>query len=93
MQKKIVDAVEITPEEVRNFFKSIPKEELPQFGAEMEVAQIVVTPKVSEADKQKVIDKLNGFKKKSKREVLVLLLKPFYTLKIQGQGLVVVFIK
>ena len=63
MQKKIVDAVEITPEEVRNFFKSIPKEELPQFGAEMEVAQIVVTPKVSEADKQKVIDKLNGFKK------------------------------
>lgn len=63
MQKKIVDAVEITPEEVRNFFKTIPKEELPQFGAEMEVAQIVVTPKVSEIEKQKVIDKLNQFKK------------------------------
>ena len=63
MQKKIVDAVEITPEEVRNFFKSIPKEELPVFGAEMEVAQIIVTPKVSEAEKQKVIDKLNEFKK------------------------------
>ena len=29
----------------------------------MEVAQIVVTPKVSEAEKQKVIDKLNEFKK------------------------------
>lgn len=63
MQKKIVDAVEITPEEVRNFFKSIPKEDLPVFGAEMEVAQIIVTPKVSEAEKQKVIDKLNEFKK------------------------------
>ncbi|GIZ08814.1 peptidylprolyl isomerase [Flavobacterium sp. UMI-01] len=63
MQKKIVDAVEITPEEVRNFFKKIPKEELPLFGAEMEVAQIVVTPKVSDADKKKVIDKLNEFKK------------------------------
>ncbi|WP_394799564.1 peptidylprolyl isomerase [Flavobacterium algicola] len=62
MQKKIVDAVEITPEEVRNFFKGIPKDELPTFGAEMEVAQIVITPKVSEADKQKVIDKLNGFR-------------------------------
>lgn len=62
MQKKIVDAVEITPEEVRNFFKTIPKEELPLFGAEMEVAQIVVAPKLSEADKQKVIDRLNGFK-------------------------------
>jgi peptidyl-prolyl cis-trans isomerase SurA len=63
MQKKIIGEVEITPEEVRNFFKTIPKEELPLFGAEMEVAQIVVTPKVSDAEKQKVIDKLNQFKK------------------------------
>jgi peptidyl-prolyl cis-trans isomerase SurA len=63
MQKKIVDEVQITPEEVRNFFKKIPKEELPVFGAEMEVAQIVVKPKISDADKQKVIDRLNGFKK------------------------------
>ena len=63
MRKKIVEAVEITPEEVRNFFKSIPTADLPVFGAEMEVAQIIVTPKVSEADKQKVIDKLNEFKK------------------------------
>jgi peptidyl-prolyl cis-trans isomerase SurA len=66
MQKKIIGEVEITPEEVRNFFKTIPKEELPLFGAEMEVAQIVVTPKVSEAEKQKVIDKLNQFKKEIK---------------------------
>ena len=63
MQKKIIEAVEITPEEVRNFFKTIPKEDLPVFGAEMEVAQIIVTPKVSDAEKQKVIDKLNEFKK------------------------------
>ncbi|TDE06149.1 peptidylprolyl isomerase [Flavobacterium hiemivividum] len=63
MQKKIIDEVEITPEEVRNFFKSIPKDELPLFGAEMEVAQIVITPKVSDVEKQKVIDRLNGFKK------------------------------
>ncbi len=62
MQKKIVDAVEITPEEVRTFFKKIPTAELPLFGAEMEVAQIVITPKVTQDEKQKVIDKLNGFK-------------------------------
>ncbi|TRX40152.1 peptidylprolyl isomerase [Flavobacterium restrictum] len=63
MQKKIVDAVEITPEEVRNFFKTIPAADLPVFGSEMEVAQIVIKPQVTEADKQKVIDKLKGFKK------------------------------
>jgi peptidyl-prolyl cis-trans isomerase SurA len=63
MQKKIVEDVEITPEEVRNFFKGLAKDELPLFGAEMEVAQIVITPKISEAEKQKVKDKLNEFKK------------------------------
>jgi len=63
MQKKIVDEVGITPEEVRNFFKTIPTADLPVFGAEMEVAQIVVIPKVSEAEKKKVIDKLKEFKK------------------------------
>jgi peptidyl-prolyl cis-trans isomerase SurA len=63
MRKKIVDDVQITPEEVRNFFKRIPKEELPVFSAEMEVAQIIIKPKISQADKQKVIDRLNGFKK------------------------------
>jgi peptidyl-prolyl cis-trans isomerase SurA len=62
MQKKIVDAIEITPEEVRTFFKTLPQNELPTFGAEMEVAQIVVTPKVTQAEKQAVIDKLKGFK-------------------------------
>ncbi len=63
MQKKIVEKVTITPEEVREFFKKIPTADLPLFGAELEVAQIVIKPKVTEADKQKVIDKLNGFRK------------------------------
>lgn len=63
MRDKIVKDVEITPEEVRNFFKKIPKEELPTFGAEMEVAQIVIEPKVSKEDKQKVIDRLNAIRK------------------------------
>lgn len=63
MTKKIIEKVEITPEEVREFFKKIPVADLPIFGAELEVAQIVVKPKVTEADKQKVIEKLNGFRK------------------------------
>ena len=58
MQTKIVDEIEITPEEVRQFFNSIPKYERPVFGAELEIAQIVVKPKVSEEDNQKVIRRL-----------------------------------
>lgn len=58
MQKKIVDAVTITPEEVRNFFKMIPTAEIPTFGAEMEVAQIVIKPTITEDEKKRVIEKL-----------------------------------
>ena len=63
MQKKIIDAVEVTPEEVRTFFKKIPTAELPIFGSEMEVSQIVINPVVTQVEKQKVIDKLKEFKK------------------------------
>ncbi len=62
MQKKIIEKVEITPEETRTFFKSIPQNELPVFGAEMEVAQIVVAPKVSDEEKQRVIKRLKEIK-------------------------------
>ena len=62
MQKKIIDAVEITPEETRTFFKSIPENDLPTFGAEMEVAQIVIAPKISNEEKQRVISRLKEIK-------------------------------
>jgi len=59
MRNKIVDVVTITPEEVRNFFKGIPIDEIPTFGAEMEVAQIVVKPVIADEEKKRVVDKLN----------------------------------
>jgi peptidyl-prolyl cis-trans isomerase SurA len=63
MRAKVVDDLEITPEEVRTFFRKIPKDELPVFGAELEVSQIVLEPKVSEAEKKRVIDRLNQIRK------------------------------
>lgn len=63
MQKKIVDPIQITPEETRNFFKKIPQSERPMLGAELEIAQIVIAPKVTQAEKQVVIDRLKEIKK------------------------------
>ena len=62
MQRKIIVDIEITPEEVREYYNSIPKDSLPVFGTELKVAQIVVIPEVSDEAKQVVIDKLKGFK-------------------------------
>lgn len=58
MQEKIVSNITITPEEVRTFFFSIPPEERPVFGTEIEIAQLVVEPQVTDAAKQKVINRL-----------------------------------
>lgn len=62
MQKKIIEDIEVTPEEVRQFFNKIPEDERPTFGTELKVSQIVVEPEVSEENKQKVIDRLNQFR-------------------------------
>jgi len=62
MQQKIIEDIDVTPEEIRQFFNSIPKDERPIFGTELKVAQIVVIPKTTEAEKQKVINRLKEFK-------------------------------
>lgn len=62
MQKAIVEDIEVTPEEVREYFNSIPEDERPIFGTELKVAQIVVIPKVSEEEKKKAIERLKEMK-------------------------------
>ncbi len=62
MQSEIVDKISITPEEVREFFESIPKNDLPVFGTELEISQIVISPKVSMEEEKRIIDKLKSFK-------------------------------
>jgi len=48
MQGAIVDEVEITPEETRDFFEAIPEDEIPLINDEVELAQIIVRPEVGE---------------------------------------------
>ena len=62
MQEKIIVETEVTPEEVRQFFNSIPKDDRPFFGTELKVAQIVIIPETTEEEKKKVIDRLKEFK-------------------------------
>jgi peptidyl-prolyl cis-trans isomerase SurA len=52
MQRHITKDIAVTPAEVRRFFNRIPKDSLPFFSAEAEVAQIVTIAKVSEAQKE-----------------------------------------
>ncbi|TXD68306.1 peptidylprolyl isomerase [Aequorivita lipolytica] len=62
MQQKVIEKVEVTPEEVRTFFFSIPEDERPVFGAEIEIAQLVIDPEVTKKAIDEVIDKLNAMR-------------------------------
>ena len=62
MQQKIVADIEVTPEEVRVFFENIPQQELPVFGTELEISQIVIEPKVSDKERDRIINQLSTFR-------------------------------
>lgn len=58
MQASIVEEIEVTPEEVRTFFDKIPADQRPVFGAELEIAQIVVEPTPTSAEVERTISML-----------------------------------
>jgi peptidyl-prolyl cis-trans isomerase SurA len=63
-QQKITGDINVTPEEVRIYYNSLKdKGELPEFPAEVKLAQLVIDIKPTEKAKQKAIDKLNSLKK------------------------------
>ncbi|MBL7826549.1 MAG: peptidylprolyl isomerase [Saprospiraceae bacterium] len=55
MQGKITEKATITPSEVQEFFKNIPKDSLPYFNAEVEIREIVYKPKVNPAERAKAL--------------------------------------
>ncbi|WP_299526806.1 peptidylprolyl isomerase [uncultured Lutibacter sp.] len=60
----ITEKVDVTPEEVRTYFKNLEKENsLPEFSAEIELAQIIKIVKPSEEEINRVIVKLNEIRK------------------------------
>jgi len=62
MRQSVVENLEVTPEEVRQFFNNIPEEERPMFGTELRIAQIVVIPQTTQSEVDKVLKRLNEFR-------------------------------
>lgn len=62
-QEHVTSGIDVTPEEVRTYFKSLKeKNELPEFGAEIELAQIVLYIEPTAEETKRVIEKLNAIK-------------------------------
>lgn len=53
MQQELTSGIQVSPAEVKKFFKKIPKDSLPYFSTEVKVAQIVKNPEPSEGQVEK----------------------------------------
>ncbi|WP_246337542.1 peptidylprolyl isomerase [Tenacibaculum pelagium] len=63
-QQKITETIDVTPEEVRVYFKGLKdKNELPEIPAEVEIAQIVLKAEPAKEENDRIINKLNEIKK------------------------------
>ena len=62
MQMTVVEGIEVTPSEVREYYENLPKDSVPLISAEVELSQIVKFPELSDEAEQEVITKLNELK-------------------------------
>ncbi|MEE9407716.1 MAG: peptidylprolyl isomerase [Polaribacter sp.] len=63
-QQKITEKVDVTPEEVRLYYNGLKENgELPDFPAEIELAQIVINAEPSKEENDRILAKLNEIKK------------------------------
>ncbi len=64
MTARITDDLTVTPSEIKKFFSKIPKDSLPFFSSDVEVAQIVRVAKVSESQEQLTIARLQELRER-----------------------------
>ena len=62
MQRKIVGDAKVTPAEVKNFFKNLPEDSIPEIPTMVEVQLLTIAPAVSTKAIEEVKAKLRGFK-------------------------------
>lgn len=62
MRAKITEGLTVTPSEVQDYFYSIPRDSLPYFNSEVEISEIIITPKSNNLQKQLTADKLKDIR-------------------------------
>lgn len=66
MESKVTSEVKATPKDVLQFYNRIPEDSLPIFPEEIYLSQLVVFPKVDNRERERITNKLNGFKQRIK---------------------------
>ena len=64
MEDEITRNVTVTPQEVRDCFKALPKDSLPTINTEFEIEQLSISPKIEETEILRIKDRLREFKER-----------------------------
>jgi peptidyl-prolyl cis-trans isomerase SurA len=64
MQGKIIDKVQVTPAEVRYYFRNLPQNEVPIIEPQVEYAQITLVPPIELEEENRIKARLREFKKR-----------------------------
>ena len=62
MQTKLTSSLKVTPAEVKESYALLSDAEIPTMPTQVEVAQIVIKPEITDEQKDKIRDKLNNFR-------------------------------
>jgi len=62
MQQHIVEKIRSTPSEIKSYYKKLAKDSLPDIPDKYEIQQIVLKPTVSDAEKERLRDRLREFR-------------------------------
>ncbi len=63
-QNIIINNVNITPNEVKDYLNSLENDDIPLIQTQLELAQLVILPKLSSEKKKSIKEKLDGFRKR-----------------------------
>jgi len=63
MQQQLVSKVDVTPQEVNKYYKSLDKDSLPYFNTEIEYSQLVIDPVLTKEEKDVFRNKAEDYRK------------------------------
>lgn len=64
MRGKVTEGLTVSPEEVRKYFEAIPADSIPFINSQVEIAQIVKMPNISEEEKNVAKQKIDGLRER-----------------------------
>ena len=68
MQQKLISEVQITPNEVKEFFAQFPTDSLPYLNSEVEVSELALKPIINEEERLKALERMKGIQQELNSE-------------------------